>query len=119
MRVKRGVQMPLLLEGKSAGNLPRLPFPIAWHKIRRAVRREMRKLDGSGAPVLFAACRLIEGEALLDQVRSVARRKARAGVRKSKLRTAVYVCTPEGRRATRVIAVLSEQMAAQEAQLCG
>jgi hypothetical protein len=120
MRVKRGEQFPLPLQrapGKGA-DVASLPFSIAWRKVRRAMRRQVKALD-SGAAQLLPVCRLLESQALLDQIRHKARQAARQGGRKSRLRTIAYVCKPEGRRVMRVMALLSERIASQEAGLCG
>lgn len=118
MRMNTGqLALPLRpARGNAASIAP--PFPIAWRKIRRVPRRVLPGLNVPPSELL-AAAQLVEAQALLVQIRQRARTEARAGGRMSKRQMIAYACKPEGRRVARVIARLSESIAAQEARLCG
>lgn len=95
---------------------------LPWHKIRIAARRHARKLSSSvPSAALLKIASMAERQALLDALRQAARREASilAGGRPSKRAIFAYACKPEGRRVAHAIAALSEQLAQEEARLCG
>ena len=112
MRIAQQLTLPLASDPTGL----RLPCAVSPRKIRRAAKRGLRAL----AAPRFGVRALLEGHAMLEQVRHHLRTAAARGTgRVSKAATAVYVASPEGRQLARAIERLHESLATQEARLCG
>lgn len=96
-----------------------VPFPIAVHKVRRAVRRSLRRAGNLLEPgQALQVWGYLEQQSLLEQIRQRARCRARNITgRNSAQGQAVYAASPEGRRVARLVQRLSEEIAEQEKKL--
>lgn len=118
MRTPQQLALGLTRSHADDSGVTRLPFAISIIRVRRAAKRRLRAAAASLDPAsLLPAAAVLLDQALLDQVRERARIAACAGGRPSKCAAFAFACKPEGRRVARVIAVLSERIAAQEAKL--